>query len=146
MRIATRRAVLAGLLLALVLTLSIPSAVDAGDVPATLSIRPGPLYVSYTQQNLTVVDATGSGNGWHVLASSSGSGSVRVLPAWVPECGTGSTCTLPRVDTSYPVTVTSSPVTIATALPGTGMGTILTGLVLEMPGSATVSLQVISGP
>jgi hypothetical protein len=148
MRIRIRRTALLGLLLGLLLMLGLPIEADAGAVPATLGIRPGPLYITYTQQNLTVVDATGSGDGWHVLASSSGigSGSVRVIPAWVPACAPGSTCTLPRVDTSYPVTVTSSPVTIATALPGTGMGTIMTGLAMEITGDATVSLQVVSGP
>ena len=148
MRIGIRGIALLVLLAGLLLTLGIASVARAGAVPATASIQPGPLYISYSGQNLTVVDATGSGYGWHVLASSSGteSGSVRAIQAWVPACGTGSSCTLPRADTSYPVTVTSSPVTIATALPGTGMGTIMTGLVLEITGSATVSLQILAGP
>jgi hypothetical protein len=142
MRIGITRTALPGLLL----MLGFPSVAHASAIPATLSIRPGPLYISYTQQDLTVVDATGSGYGWHVLASSSGSGSVSITPAGAPVCGTGSTCSLPRADITSLVTVTSRPVTIAAALPGTGMGTIVIGLAVEIAGSVTVSLQIVSGP
>jgi hypothetical protein len=125
------------------LLLIIPSAAYASAIPATLSIRAGPLYLVPTAGGLVVVDATGSGDGWHVLASVTG-GSASVGPVEAATCGIGSTCSLPGSDIAYPETITSSPVTIAEALPGMGMGTIVTGLSWQVTGSMT--LQIVSGP
>jgi hypothetical protein len=171
-----------------------PAAAANVPITATLSIRPGPLYLAspasfswsaevtgrdqqvVRPEFLTVVDATGSGDGWHVLASASqlaangggtvsnGGGTVSVngstfsaaaVQAPAAACGPGSTCTPLRTDIAYPEGITSSPVTIMNALPGTGLGTIVTGVDwwVSMPSAvqpgeytAVILLQLISGP
>ena len=125
------------------LLLIAPSAAFASDIPAALTIRPGPLYLVSSAQGMTVVDATGSADGWKVLASiTSGSGFITSIQAAM--CGLASTCSLPSSDISYPEAIGSSPVTIAEALPGTGMGTIMTGLAWQVTGSVIV--QIVAGP
>jgi hypothetical protein len=111
----------------------------------TLGIAPGPLYLA-SGPGLTVVDATGSGAGWQVLATVTG-GTVTAAITTVG-CGTGSTCSLPRTAIGYTTTLTPghAPEAIAQALPGTGMGTSTDHVTWTAAGNVVISLQVISGP
>jgi len=114
-------------------------------ITATLGIYPGALYLAATP-GLTIVDATGSGDGWQVLATITGGTATATITA--EACAAGSTCSLPRTSISYTTALTpgQAPAAIAQALPGTGMGTITDNVSWRSAGNVTISLQLISGP
>jgi hypothetical protein len=93
---------------------------------ARLTISPGPLSYSATASRLEVVDATGSGRGWHVVLG----GDVRVTSF---HCAPDSTCTLPAPGVAGDV---------ITADPGTGMGAVIFNWTVSGP----VTVNLISGP
>jgi hypothetical protein len=100
-------------------------------------------------QQYTVNDATGSGDGWHVTTSAtqftngsntfpntgtfSTNGSVTSITSTSPPTATcTATCTLPTNTTTYPVAITTAatsptPVTIYDTAATTGMGQIVIG-------------------
>jgi hypothetical protein len=71
--------------------------------------------------SLTVIDATGSGNGWRVMASASDG--TAELTGFTASCAPGSTCTLPASSLDYPAQVTSV-TPLLQADRGSGLGTI----------------------
>jgi hypothetical protein len=93
---------------------------------ATLTISPGPLRLTATGSQLEVVDATGSGRGWHVVLG----GDVRVNSF---RCAPHSTCILPA-----PGVVGD----VITADPGTGMGSVIFNVTVSGP----VTVNLPSGP
>jgi hypothetical protein len=137
-------------------------------------------------QQYTVNDATGSGAGWHVTTAATTftngtstfpntgtfvtNGSVTSISATTAPaatCVTGSTCTAPTNTTTYPVAITTAPVTPTpstiydTAL-NTGLGQFMiggsgsgapVGWWVNVPASAsagsyvsTITMAIISGP
>lgn len=118
-------------------------------IPAVLTIRPGPLYMTVSGDSLTVIDATGSGSGWRVMASAS-DGTVE-LRGFTASCAPGSTCTLPVFSLDYPAPQVTSGMPLLEADPGSGMGTIrYSGLRwLVTPGGSgpvVITVSVQSGP
>jgi hypothetical protein len=103
---------------------STPAAVH--QFKATLRINPGALSFTSTASRLEVVDATGSGRGWHVVLG----GDVQISSF---ECAPDSTCTLPS-----PGVVGD----VITADPGTGMGAVIFNWTVSGP----VTVDLISGP
>ncbi len=93
---------------------------------ATLTISPGPLRLTATGSQLEVIDATGSGRGWHVVL---GAG-VRVNSF---QCAPHSTCILP-----VPGVVGN----VITADPGTGMGSVI----FNVTASGPVTANLLTGP
>ena len=93
---------------------------------ATLTIGPGPLRLTATGSQLEVVDATGSGRGWHVVLG----GDVRVNSL---QCAPHSTCILP---------VPGAVGDVITADPGTGMGSVI----FTVTASGPVTVNLLSGP
>ncbi len=93
---------------------------------ATLTISPGPLRLTATGSQLEVIDATGSGRGWHVVLG----GDVRVNSF---QCAPHSTCILP-----VPGLVGD----VITADPGTGMGSVIFNVTTSGP----VTANLLSGP
>jgi hypothetical protein len=78
-------------------------------IKGTLTLTRGPLRYTATGSQLELVDATGSGRGWHVVLG----GNVRVISV---RCAPDSTCTLP---------VPGAAGNTITADPGTGMGSVI---------------------
>jgi hypothetical protein len=125
-----------------------PSPSASVSIPAVLTIRPGPLSMTVSGDSLTVIDATGSGSGWRVMASASDG--TAELTGFTASCAPGSTCTLPVSSLDYPAHVTTAtPLLQADA--GSGMGTIrysnlqwLITPAASAPVVITVSVQ--SGP
>ena len=95
-------------------------------IKATATISPGSLSLIATSSQLEVVDATGSGRGWHVVIG----GDVHVNSFG---CAPDSTCTLPA-----PGVVAN----VLTADPRTGMG----AMILNWTVSGTVTVNLTSGP
>jgi hypothetical protein len=95
-------------------------------IKATLAITPGPLRYTATASRLEVVDATGSGRGWHVVMS----GDVQVTSV---QCAPHSTCILPS-----PGVVGNT----ITADPGTGMGSVI----FNWSVSGSIAVNLLSGP
>ena len=93
---------------------------------ATLALHPGPLSFTATGSQIEVVDATGSGQGWHVVLG----GDVRVNSF---QCAPDSTCTLPA-----PGVVGD----VITADPGTGMGSVI----FNVTASGPVTANLLTGP
>ncbi len=93
---------------------------------ATLTISPGPLRFTATASQLEVVDATGSGRGWHVVLG----GDVRITSF---RCAPDSTCILPAPGVAGDV---------ITADPGTGMGAVIFTWTVSGP----VTVDLLSGP
>jgi hypothetical protein len=91
----------------------------------TLSIRPGSLSLAATTSQLEVIDATGSGRGWHVVIG----GDAQVNSY---QCATDSTCSLPSGVAGN----------VITADPGTGMGAVIFNWTV----SGTVTVDLTSGP
>ena len=92
---------------------------------ATLTISPGPLRLTATGSQLEVIDATGSGRGWHVVLGAD----VRVNSF---QCAPHSTCILP-----VPGVVGD----VITADPGTGMGSVIFNVTVSGP----VTANLLSG-
>lgn len=131
------------------LALTPPPPASVKRIPATLSLRPGPLTLSASGRTVTITDATGSGAGWQVLASASGG--TAGVDGFTAGCGPlASEC--PVSSLTYPIRVTGgTPVPVLQALPLSGMG--VTSYVVQWstsPGNAgqpvTISLSVESGP
>jgi hypothetical protein len=130
----TTRIITAAAGLALVAGLTVGLATpSAASTPAarhqfkgTLTISPGPLRLTATGSQLEVVDATGSGRGWHVVLGAD----VRVTSF---RCAPGSTCILP-----VPGVVGD----VITADPGTGMGSVIFSVTVSGP----VTANLLSGP
>ena len=122
----------AGLALAagLVAGLATPSAASTPaathQFKGTLTLSRGPLRFTATGSQLEVIDATGSGRGWHVVLG----GDVRVNSF---QCAPDSTCTLPA-----PGVVGD----VITADPGTGMGSVIFNVTVSGP----VTVNLLSGP
>jgi hypothetical protein len=78
--------------------------------------------------SLTVIDATGSGDGWRVMASASDG--TAELTGFTASCGAlSSDCSLPVSSLDYPVQVSGATTALLAANPGSGLGTIsYTGL------------------
>ena len=93
---------------------------------ATLTIHPGSLSYTATGSRLEIVDATGSGRGWHAVLS----GDVRINSFG---CAPDSTCILPA-----PGVVGD----VITADPGTGMGAVIFNWTVSGP----VTVNLVSGP
>jgi hypothetical protein len=91
-------------------------------IPATLTLRPGALSMTVNGNSLTVTDATGSANGWRVMASASDG--TADLNGFTASCAPGSTCTLPVSSLDRPAQVTSAAIPLLEADPGSGLGTI----------------------
>jgi hypothetical protein len=124
---ATGLALTAGLIagLATPSLASTPAGVEH-KIQATVTIHPGLLSYTATSSQLEVVDATGSGRGWHVVLS----GDVQVNSF---QCAPDSTCILPA-----PGVVGN----VITADPGTGMGAVIFNWTVSGP----VAVDLISGP
>ena len=93
---------------------------------ATLTISAGPLRLTATGSQLEVVDATGSGRGWHVVRGAD----VRVNSF---RCAPDSTCIL-----AVPGVMGD----VITADPGTGMGSVI----FNVTASGPVTANLLSGP
>jgi len=93
---------------------------------ATLTISAGPLRLTATGSQLEVVDATGSGRGWHVVLGAD----VRVNSF---RCAPDSTCIL-----AVPGVMGD----VITADPGTGMGSVI----FNVTASGPVTANLLSGP
>jgi hypothetical protein len=93
---------------------------------ATLTIHPGSLSYTATGSRLEVIDATGSGRGWHVVLG----GDVRINSF---QCAPHSTCILPVPGVAGDV---------ITADPGTGMGAVIFNWTVSGP----VTVNLLSGP
>ena len=93
---------------------------------ATLTITPGPLRLTATGSQLEVIDATGSGRGWHLVLG----GDVRVNSF---HCAPHSTCILP-----VPGVVGN----VITADPGTGMGSVI----FNVTASGPITANLLTGP
>ena len=131
------------------LALAPPPPASIKRLPATLSLRPGPLTLSASGRTVTITDATGSGAGWQVLASASGG--TAGVDGFTADCGPlAREC--PASSLTYPIRVTGgTPALVLQALPLSGMG--VTSYVVQWsasPGSAgqpvIISLSVESGP
>jgi hypothetical protein len=125
-----------------------PPSASVISIPAVLTIRPGTLHMTVGGDSLTVIDATGSGSGWRVMASASDGAAE--LTGFTASCASGSTCTLPVSSLDYPAQVTSG-MPLLEADPGSGMGTIrYSGLQwLVTPGGSgpvVITVSVQSGP
>jgi hypothetical protein len=126
-----------------------PPSASVIPVPAAVSIRPGPLYMTVSGDSLTVIDATGSDGGWRVMASASDGAAE--LTGFTASCGApGPTCTLPVSSLDYPAQVTSG-MPLLEADPGSGMGIVqYSGLQwLVTPagsGPVLITVSVQSGP
>lgn len=123
-----------------------PPSASVASIPAVLTIRLGPLSMTVSGDSVTVIDATGSGGGWRVMASASDG--TADLTGFTASCAFGSTCTLPVSSLDYPVQVTGVTMPLLEADPGSGTGTIrYSGLQwLASPGGSdpvviTVSIQ-----
>jgi hypothetical protein len=121
---------------------------SVGSIPAVLVIRPGTLSMTVSGDSLTVIDATGSGSGWRVLADASDG--TAELTGFTASCAPGSTCTLPASSLDYPAQV-SSGTPLLEADPGSGMGTIRYSSLqwLVTPGGSepvVIVVSVQSGP
>jgi hypothetical protein len=129
--VAAGLAVTAGLVVGLA-TLSLASTPAAEHhLKATLTISPGALRFTAIGGQLEVVDATGSGRGWHVVLG----GNVRVNSYW---CAPDSTCTLP-----VPGVIGD----VITADPGTGMGSVIFNVTVSGPVTVNpVTVNLLSGP
>jgi hypothetical protein len=106
------------------------------------------LSMTTTGNTLTVIDATGSGDGWRVTASASGG--TAELTGFTAACAPGSTCTLPVSSIGYPARVTSA-TPLLQADQGSGLGTIrYSNLQWQATpaGTApvTISVTIQSGP
>lgn len=138
-------------------TTSSPRQASASSISATASIAPGNLSIeaptslqwigqpgewALAPLPVTVVDATGSGDGWSVDAAigAPSDGSSTLTPTSVllngsdstptasagpsASCGAGSTCRLPVDSVRWPAVGSTSPVAIATAARTSGMGAV----------------------
>ena len=119
--------------------IAVPTEVRAGTL--ALRLPAGPLDA------FQVADATGSGAGWRVSATLVGPAAPGVTVADVH------TTTLagspPTNDVAYPVAlVPDQPVRIASAAPGTGMGTsqLVPSFEVQGPVDVTLELTLTAGP
>jgi hypothetical protein len=125
-----------------------PPSASVVSIPATLTLRPGLLYMTVSGDSLTVTDATGSGSGWRVMASASDG--TAELTGFTSSCAPGSTCTLPVSSLDYPAQITSG-VPLFEADQGSGMGIIRYSDLqwLVTPGGSgpvVITVSVQSGP
>ena len=112
-------------------------------IPATVTVLPGSLTETYVGDQLKVVDATGSGLGWHITATVVGGSATADATA----IQTAATCSPPRSSMTWPVGIGNGQTAIvAQALPGSGMGTITYTMPITTTGRAAVTLSVITGP
>jgi hypothetical protein len=128
----------------------------------TVTLNGQPQQVNATLNNWTVIDATGTSDGWHVQLSASRITEVTPSGGWAPgtsaqtlpqgslalsgsrsiTAGTGSTpvdgTNGPLLQNESAAIDTSTPVTIVDAKPGYGMGTYT---IVEPSNGLTLSLQ-----
>jgi hypothetical protein len=142
-----------------------PAAADtliarANIAPGALTVGGGAASVDPTDPNrllvpLDVIDARGNGAGWSVFLTArpaaGPSGTRAQLQRPIVGCAANSTCTLPATNITYPLAVplTGVAVKALNATPGTGMGGVVTTLVLDgTPAGQTVNttVTVASGP
>ena len=127
-----------------------PPPASAVSISAQATFRAGPLTMKASGGSLTVVDATGSADGWRVMATASDG--TAELTGFTASCGAlSSDCALPVSSLDYPVQVTSGTTALLEANPGSGMGTIsYTGLQwLATPagtGPVIINVSIQSGP
>ena len=122
--------VAAGLTLVGLVCLGVSGPAFAGThttLKGTLTLTPGTLHYTANAAGLDVIDATGSGAGWHVAIT----GDAHITSY---SCGAGSTCTLP----SPGITGNNDII----AAPDTGMG--VTDFNWNIAGTVTVDLS--AGP
>jgi hypothetical protein len=112
------------------------------------------------QPTLGVVDARGTGGGWHLTASatalaSSGHTLNQRVTAVAQSCHTGSTCTLPTNSLQLPVTLTATGNDFYSSPVGYGLGKVdvTPTVTIDVPGNAyagtytsTVTFSATAGP
>ncbi len=151
---------------------SVTEAINAPTIPA-VTLNGTDQHVNYTLPT-TVVDATGTGNGWNLTITSTtfttGGGSPHSLAANASRiesvetaCAASTTCTDPHNSTvSYPLALPAaatapSAVKFFSADAGTGMGsfTVTPTISIAIPAntyasasgySSTITVAVVSGP
>jgi hypothetical protein len=127
-----------------------PPSASAVSISAQATFRAGPLTMTASAGSLTVIDATGSGSGWRVMASASDG--TAELTGFTASCGAlSSDCSLPTTSLDYPVQVSGATTALLEANPGSGMGTITySGLQwLATPsgaGPVIINVSIQSGP
>jgi hypothetical protein len=177
--------------LSAVVALAATTAASAEPVVLQLTVSPGSLSLVPTSVRLSqlrvkldgrdhaltsgvglmLLDSTGSGSGWHVMATSTmvvTNGHRRPRPLRdaltvtkaTIRCAPGGSCIAPRNSIRYPLVVPAGatpppPVRVLQAAADSGLGrfTVVLGLRLKVPGSArsgeystTLLLSVASGP
>jgi hypothetical protein len=147
-------------------SLAFVSAPPAVSFSATLN---GTNQAVTTTQPLDVSDATGSGNGWNITATStlftSGSHTIAATATTIPSqptvgCDTNVTCTTATTNVTYPYSLpaaatapTATELYNATANTGMGNQTVTPTWQLTIPGNtyagnytSTWTLSLVSGP
>jgi hypothetical protein len=143
--------------------------VVTGTAGIGLSLPSGPSFnatltgddqtVTYSP-TLGVVDARGTGGGWHLTASATAlTSGTHTLPqrvtAVVQSCHTGSTCTLPTNGVTLPATIGTTGTDFYSSPTGFGLGKVdvVPTVTVDVPGNAyagtytsTVTFSATAGP
>jgi hypothetical protein len=111
----------------------------AGDVTVKLGFSSGGLSLAADKGGaLKLVDARGTGAGWQLRLTTRQAVTVTQISV---RCAAGSTCTLPRTVTSYPLVVSpGTPTTILSAAGRSGMGALQ--IVVRTDGGSSLSFSV----
>jgi len=133
---------------ALVLALAFAAPAAAGDVHVGFAIGAGTLGTASSpvalggtvQVPVTVVDARGSGKGWTLRLSGTGTPTVTTIAV---RCAAGSTCTLPAAHVSLPASVGSSPTAVFGAAAHSGLGRVVVTLTVS-GGRGPLRVSVVS--
>lgn len=110
----------------------------------------GTSMVATYQMHISVIDATGSGNGWNLaLATALPQNATAMLQQVNVACAPGSTCGIPQNTLSYPIlmaTNTTDPVNFLTAAADSGMGAFTVTANIELSFPIGTNVQPFTSP
>ena len=110
----------------------------------------GTSMVATYQMSISVIDATGSSNGWNLaLATALPQNATALLRQVTVECAPGSTCAIPQNTLSYPILMAANntdPVSFLTAMAHSGMGAFAITSTIELSFPIGANVQPFTIP
>ena len=110
----------------------------------------GAYTVASYQMHISVIDATGSGNGWNLaLATALPQNATAMLKRVNVACAPGSTCGIPENTLSYPILMAANntnPLSFLTATAHSGMGAFTITSTIEVSFPTGANVHPFTGP
>jgi hypothetical protein len=110
----------------------------------------GTSMVATYQMSISLIDATGSANGWNLaLATALPQNATAKLRQVNVECAPGSSCAIPQNTLSYPIPMaanTTDPVSFLTAPAYSGMGAFAITAIMELSFPISTNVQPLTSP